>query len=547
MSIKIQRIQSEEAGPFSPTQRTRAHITVPASVGFSDLQNSNIVFRMKPVIDNKGDGNLLPAYFAEEGVGSVRIGGCQSLIRNARATSKEFGLLNEMRDQNVIAANLNHFEDYSSCHTAAQGFNGGSGSVNKDLTNVGLSIHTPFLRRVQPTSIGVPVTELSQVVTAEVRCPLKHVDRLADGTRQFPNLAAGDITYRIELEDVRQIMSASPAGILPFKKGDVEPDYDLLAVNKDASNQIGSDDSPLKFNFAPGAAGAEGTVAIDNLEYCPFYVGAPVKLAFTDNAGDQTHKSTIKQLTAVANGTIEIVLDTPATVDAATAPNIVNSITYELNSNLVVDYEIDDIFLELHTLNLTPQQTNAAAQALNSLQIPYLEHRLVKKVLNETGDYSETLHVDAGCSNVAVFTPMNNELVSGYDGARVYRWSVDGNYMTNRDIRVGPQIAGEGQGIGLQVHNHFLQKYFGNIGKRLYQFEDVVENYNYPEDSNQLNRYNHSMYPLVMPMLNKDVIVNFQLRTDSATQMQTKEMFYLMSFPRMLTFKQGRLQVGGAM
>ena len=129
--------------------------------------------------------------------------------------------------------------------------------------------------------------------------------------------------------------------------------------------------------------------------------------------------------------------------------------------------------------------------------------------------------------------------MSSYDNAQEYRWSVDGNYITNRSIDVGPNISSTGQGNRNSIHKHFLQKYFGNVGKQLQSFEDVYDNYAIALGNGNMESDNHNIYPLVMPMLPSDVIVNFQLTSN--VNMTTKEIYYMMSFPRTLNFSNGRL------
>jgi len=537
MSIKIQRIQSEEAGPFDANSgRNRAHIVVPSSVGFSDLENSNIVFRMQMNITNGGESTLIPAYIAQPhaikaGTSSVdqavRIGGAQALIRDGRATSSEFGLLSEMRDQNVISANLDHFTDYWGCHAIKEAYNGGGAMPTQYPANPAQVVDSPFLRPSRPQIAGTQEQTDSQLIECEVRCPLKHVDRIADGNRQFPNLACGDITYRINLEDVRPVCALSNEIV-----------FDQFDDLTPSGNQIGIDAAPLKYVYSDkNGTSLSGEVLQVNLDMCPFYIGMPIEVNYKAGGVAATAvKRKVAKLN-VTGGKVEIVCDTAIPATGAVTEVLVS---LYIDSTATVNYQINAMFLELHTLNLTPQQTEAASRALKSLQIPYLEHRLIKKVLVNTQDYAESLHVDAGCSNIAVLTPFNNRLVSSYDNAREYRWSVDGNYITNRGITLGPNTSNTGTGVANSIHKHFLQKYFGNIGKQLFSFEDVWEDYDKALHDDDMESDNHAMYPLVMPMMPTDVIVNFQLTSES-DNMVTKEIYYLMSYPRSLNFSNGRL------
>jgi len=569
MSIKIQRIQSREAGPFSPSQRTRAHFDVPASVGFSDLENSHVVFRMRSNIENS---KLLPSFIAQPAIAlngaqdrtaPVSINGAQALIKNARSTSDTYGLISEVRDQNVISANLDIYQDYSSCQASRESYNGGI-DVNGDPNQSSRLAEGSFLRPVKPRGVGDanavasqtdatnPIVQASQSVTAEVRCPLKHIDRVADGTRQFPNLAMGDMTYRIELEDVRPVMSLGPA--LSVRCQDIPADAAVPATFGDAAN-------PIQYRWYEEAVGAVSQeVKKSDLESLPFYVGMPISLNGRSNAGAfGTHYSTIKKITIQAtaaaaplNQANVVLIELQAAV-AVTATAAIDQVVLALDQSAdgaggaacTVNYEIDDLYLELHTIQLTPKQLEMAASAMENLQIPYIEHRLVKKVLNATSDYSETLYLDGGCAGVAVITPQNNGLVSGYDQCDNYRFSFDGRYVTNRDIQIGPVKSNSGgagrSGVGRQVHNHMLQKFFGNIGKVLMRFEKPKADYQAAFAAEDLQLDNHGFYPLVTPLVPNDVIAQFQCRASAGNRMGTKEMFYVQMYPRSLNFQKGKL------
>jgi len=569
MSIKIQRIQSREAGPFGRTQRTRAHFDVPASVGFSDLENSHVVFRMRSNIQNS---KLLPSFIAQPSIAlngaqdrtaPVSINGAQALIKNARSTSATYGLISEVRDQNVISANLDLYQDYSSCQASRESYNGGI-DVNADPNQSSRLAEGSFLRPVKPRGVGAanavasvtdattPIVQASQAITAEVRCPLKHIDRVADGTRQFPNLAMGDMTYRVELEDVRPVMSLGPA--LSVRCQDIPADAAVPAT-------FGSATNPIQYRWYSEAAGAVSQeVKQSDLESLPFYVGMPVKIDGRSNGtAFASHFSLIKKITIQAAASTAplnqanvalIELDASVVVTAAQA---IDQVVLSLDQSndgaggaaCTVNYEIEDLYLELHTIQLTPQQLEMAASAMENLQIPYIEHRLVKKVLNTTSDYSETLYLDGGCAGVAVITPQNNGLVSGYDGCNNYRFSFDGRNVTNRDIQIGPAKSNSGgpatSGVGRQVHNHMLQKFFGNIGKVLMRFEKPQSDYRAAFASEALQLDSHAIFPLVTPLVPNDVIAQFQCRSAAGTTMNTKEVFYVSMYPRSLNFQKGKL------
>ena len=117
---------------------------------------------------------------------------------------------------------------------------------------------------------------VTQAVVAEVRCPLKHLDRMADGTRQFPNLAVGDLTYRLEFEDVRAITATCEDG----------QQYNIEDQTLATDGQLGGANNPLKYSFNnPMPDNNPNNNDTENvneaaLDYLPFYVGMPVALNY---------------------------------------------------------------------------------------------------------------------------------------------------------------------------------------------------------------------------------------------------------------------------
>lgn len=615
-----------ESGAFNSYNngRLRAHIEVPASVGFTDLENSQLIFRMNTVVsgDDKGmiqtgtisaggtgyadandvsltggngsgavasivasagaiteielqdqgtgyqvgdvltvpggggDGRftvasvsdaglLVPTYlggsmpnFNEQNVDN---GGAAALIRNARVTSKEYGMLNERRDTNVVSANLDYYTKYSSEAGAWHSYNGGGAMQSHNINQYTRVQDSLFLDARRPTSLGVRIqqsvdAEKSQAVAAETRIPMKCIDSMADGTRQFPNLAVGDLTYRLEFEPAT---GRDVTGCISH-----DDDYDC----EDYTNSSGADVEfgassdngdatkvPIKYRYIKGEQ--SGNVTNDNLEFCPFYLGMPVIVSYTHSSQEFTKISTVSGLKA-NSGLFEVEIEHPIKViDTRVLTDI--SISVYTDTDIKIDWNIDDIFLELHCLQLTPQQLQSAQSAMESLSIPYMDYRLVKKVLNQTGDYSEMIQTDVGCAGLCVMTPLNNRIASSINRARRYRFAIEGKFTTNRDIQIAPLINKQAQSSGRQLHNHMLQKFFGNLGKKLLRFDSPVDDYNADNFTDELENENHAIYPLVTPIVGNDSIINFQLQSDQL--MDTKEIFYVAMYPRTLDFKNGRL------
>jgi hypothetical protein len=530
MSIKIKRIQSVESGPFGPDgQRTRFTLDVPASVGFTDPTNSHVIFRMKAECTSNGVlSTTVPCFLSQTtGLYNASAGGGQVLIKNAKVMSKELGVLNEQPNQNVIGANLNEYTTTTSGKEANVSFTG-QGSENDSLEFETTLPHSPFMTYSRPSALNVAQTTASIQRYTEVRIPMKHIDRYADGIKNFPNIAMGDMTYQVELEDVLDVVGA---GNQLMGADDLE-DMTAVASGVGSTGVIGSAANPLTYG--------EPTLAFkeDNFNQLPFYVGMPLAMTYTTPAGaGQTHSSYITSLKVnSASGLLEIVLAVPAPTANATDACTDITAQLEIDGAAVFTWTIQDVFLELHCLQLTPGQLELAKKALNNpkFQIPWYEYRLVKKNMGQTNDYSDDVLVSPNCAGFVVIMPANASLVGGYDNFRQYRFQMDGKLTTTRDVRIGAITDNTGNGIDRQLHNHMLQKWFGNLGKRLTKFDTPNLDYTSAGGADT-----HTIFPLVTPVVDRNILVGFKARTDTG-DVSAREVYYLSIHPRVLTFKNGR-------
>lgn len=523
MSIKIKRIQSLESGDYNRSGgRIKAHIQVPASIGFTDPQNSHVVFRMSAYCTRNGGYSIaVPTNLGDlQGTNVISAGGAQCLIRNAKVVSNEYGELNQQTDQNVISANLDEYTQSTSAKHAKQTFTA-DGDYNTSLEYDNRLSSSPFLTYSRPRTVDVAVNESSVRRYTDIRVPMKHIDRYADGIRQFPNLAVGDLTYTIEFETVRDIVGN------PNDLG-IEDIDDMSAV----ASQIGSPAAPLI--YIPDAYSYSG----DNWDQIPFYVGEPVELTYDDGSGGKakTHIANIESLKINNNNQLEIVLDVPAPTAGATDACTGLSLELYVDAGATFDWNIQDIYLELHCLQLTPGQIDAASKALSNIKFPWYEHRLTILQMNTGTTYSEALALPPMCAGVAVLTPPNNKLLSGTDEARHYRFFLDSNIVTNSEIQVGHITSTLGVGNARQLHNHMLQRWFGNLDKRLLKFDRPAENY-----LGNVELQTHFFYPLVTPVVDRSMLMNINVRTNGSN-MSGKQVFYLTVHPRVLSFKNGKLQ-----
>ena len=531
MSIKIKRIQSLESGDFNADGgRIRAHFQVPASVGFTDPHNSHLILRMTAECTSNGVFSpLVPCTLGERisgvGAGTIDAGGAQVLINAAKVVSGEYGLMNEQLDQNVVNANLEYYLQSSSGVHASNTYNGGGG-VNSSVESENLLARSPFMVYSRPTTFDAAVTQESQQRYTEVRVPMKHIDRFADGIRQFPNVAVGDLTYEVQFETVRSVVGGADVNVAATS---------LVNGTTTAAGTLGDATNPLI--HVP----ANGRYKEDNFNQIPFYVGQPVQLSYKVGAAPAaTHNDKIVSLEVVsATGELNIILENGASgLAASTAATDMTLKTHY--DNPTFRYNIQDAFLELHCLQLTPSQLDAAQKAMMNLPIPWYEYRLVKQTMNTTGYYSGEMQLPPSCAGVAIMLPENNQIVSGHSLFRHYHFSLDGKHTTTREIGIGEITNPNGGGVQRQLHNHMLQKWFGNIGKRLVKFDRPARNY--ADAGYGYNEHNHAIFPLVTPVVDRNLQLNFSARCTGAATVSGREVFYVSVHPRVLNFRNGRLQ-----
>lgn len=229
MSIRIKRYQANESN-FTRFGRTRTQVEIPGSIGLTDLTASKCVLDMHVETLENGALINIPVSF-----GNGQMVGSQSLIRNARVQSRQYGLLNERRQQNVLSANLDWFTT-SRAGEDAKSLTGSSTNASYGISRVNWNPDCPFLLTDRPSAVNVIAEKMPIGRRAEVNVPWRHIDNMST-MAQFPNMAVGDLTYTIEFED--QIECMFPAR-MPNRAG-------VQALNLTAvANKIGLDDTPIK-------------------------------------------------------------------------------------------------------------------------------------------------------------------------------------------------------------------------------------------------------------------------------------------------------------
>jgi hypothetical protein len=219
MSISLKRFQAAESD-FTQTGRLRAKVTVPGLVGFTDLAHSKVVFEMTPTVESGGNAMPWPVTFTQptgrsnaDFAPKQAMVGAQALIKNTRVVSREYGLLNEQRHQNVISSNLDWYLKSRDEEDQSDVFgNTISGNYGRRSNFVADS---PFYTTTVPTVVGTAVTNPAVLHEASIPIDWKHIDQFAQ-IEQFPNIMVGDIDYHIEFEDQIDViqLAESPINVI---------------------------------------------------------------------------------------------------------------------------------------------------------------------------------------------------------------------------------------------------------------------------------------------------------------------------------------------
>ena len=307
-------------------------------------------------------------------------------------------------------------------------------------------------------------------------------------------------------------------------------------VTADAGGLAGSADAPLVFAInTPGglvATNAAAAVTPDCLASCQWYPGQPVALVgVPGGGGNNPTQVETKVLSVKVNGTnVEVVLAAPLNVGVGNTllvPSLAHRDSKD-NVKFTCTWYIDEIYLELLQLQLTPDQMNKAMKQLSSVEIPFYDQMLIQKNMPACSLHTDVISLMPNCVGLSVLTPQNLSLVSGFDNAARYRFSLNGKETTNQDILVGSYAT-----TGRQIHNILLREHFANMGKQLKKYDAPKVCYTNTDDT-----ATHAMYGLVVPQLPAETICQIQLFSDGAA-MANKNIFYVQHIERVLKFGAG--------
>lgn len=557
MSIKVNRYPSKEGGNFESHRRYIMNIPVP-NRGFTDLGNSYVVYRTEPIITDTQSNNLVypmvfadRTHFAGTSDRNYTLTTAQALIRNSKVTyDRAPGLRNETQQQNVLSQNLDWYKNSRGYQDAACVLSAGNSYNYGTLGNSGLP-DSPFIQYSRPsalpaaggtTSLSVP----SQMRNVDCRIPMRHVDQFADGMHQFPMSVFGDTNYCIQLENVIKVVAPAQ----------MPQNIACNALTTAVTGLVGDLNNPLVLT--------DNYLTNSRLNDIPLYVSAPINLTFTTAGVGGTvwgASRTVNTMLLTAGGTVKFLLDNPVDVGGTgVACTVVKysfqgyqpaSGTYQYPNTdnelvtggtaatgtlwgLDADWNITNAYVELHELQLLPDQAKAAASALRNLEIPYFETVTVIKNMFDTAQYSDTIPYDPNCVGLYILTPQMNTLTSGFDQAYQYRHKVDSLDAQGRWVIVGPdQETNTSLPVGRQYHNYLLEAFFTNIGKRLLKYDAPSTNYTVYNDT-----CTHAFLPLIINGKPQGGIVSVDIQ--SRNNMQAKQVFWNLLNKRAVKVRDGQ-------
>jgi hypothetical protein len=282
----------------------------------------------------------------------------------------------------------------------------------------------------------------------------------------------------------------------------------------------------------------DAAVTVDALSTIPWYVGAPVTFTCVGGGASNVISRTETTIASVTvNGdNVEIVLTDP--FDATTiggASRVQCSLTYRDSlalTRFTANWAIDEVYAELFKINLLPSQMEKATKAMANMELPFVDAYLVQRSMpDSTTAHTEVLSTLPGTIGLAVLTPQNLTLLSGFDGCNRYRFSLDGKEVSNQDI-----VCGSADLRGRQLHNLYLKMFFANLQQPLKKYDGPKFDYVNTDDT-----ATHAMFPLVIPNRPAETVVQVQLFSDTA--MKGKSVFYVFYRQKVLQIKGGRAMV----
>lgn len=317
--------------------------------------------------------------------------------------------------------------------------------------------------------------------------------------------------------------------------------YACMDTSTDASGFIGGSGAPYRIDGLYDSCGGP----LWQYNRCPFYVGMPMTCALEHPGGTEvTHKATVTSL-AVSGEDLLVVTDTPLNVSGGvtSCTNIMIS-SRDFDEHGAANYHlfdaawtVDQAFAQMAELQLTRDQKQKIGETLNDIRLPFTEETVATVGVNATTEMNESVQIPPRCTNVAILTPQNLELLSGFDNCERYRITLDNAPTTDEDVVV--YDSSEHQPVaGRSLHNFLMKRYWQNLGKTMKKYDCDYASLSSPD-----NMRTRAFYPVVTPVLPKQQLLNMHMVNDNGDSMTAKTVYVASTQLKELQISKGKVRV----
>lgn len=562
MAVRITRYRTQETGSFERKGRTRAHIKIPASAGFVDLERSSLVMRMRAKPPNNqgsievGDIELRPWNLDVEP---------SMLFTRTSERSSKIGILSEKIYHNIVDGTLSGYVKSRQEDEAARNLGMRQGYYNehgqysqqsegdpddpddpwtneigdplpKNLINTTV---TPFFQCSLPEAVGTTQTLNSLALTPEIHIPLQHISALANSSNarnQIPLVVLGDLEYELELDNRIRCTEYLDTGAA----------YDCVDATADGTGLLESVELAEEY-----------TLDYD-LRKLTIGVGTLVRVTWTGGSGGAGNaEGVVSEISVSTTGDVTYQLNIAGFANDQTLTGVQLDYAPLPGTAVPPEYEITDMFLQVHRLQLTPQQIELATRAMQNLVINYQDYFVKPEQMTLTPVYQQSQLVPKGSRGVAVLTPQNilNEgqsqrLYSGWDNAELYQFQVTNEQgvlypTTKQRVQVGSstgRFVGTSTDVDIWcnrgLHNVRLKEYFANLQLPMKRYEEYGNTRNLATVLNK--EFNRGFYPQMLVPANELKGMTFIVETNGTKNMQGKTVLFVFTRDRIIAVSQGR-------
>jgi hypothetical protein len=439
LNKKISKISSQQSGPFSTGSgvgnNRHVDVVINQSYGVISLKDTFLQLRMTILPDDTSETLVIPYNLANTSTVTAPVRNLD-LIRNCYMQCSNYGMLENIRRQNVLHKNLKEFEDGISSKL----------SQGQSLYNV----YDPSTALALSPFIEVHKDDGFQSRLTDAHLKVKISDLFELGSVDMLDLSKlGDLNIHIEIED-----------------------KNYFTVTTDVySNML---PNPIQQQMQDISGVSEPTVLVAQYQYqskpqVPFYQGMPLAVDYnydvsgTDTSGTLTTSiSSLSIVQATASGVVSdyvvtITIEDP--LSPSTNNQYTNIVVTPLQNIPLADYNIVTVDLAVsHYLNAT--------QNMNVLQWTTYT---TEEFTNGNTNLSKIFELEPECTAVVVAFANSNALLSNYTDTFTFRMRVDNADQYEYDVECNRNPNQGGQLVDLHDALYYdgLSKLFTQIGRKL--------------------------------------------------------------------------------